>query len=278
MCSVPLSCSQSDASQRRTFNLNEPLVASIDCLNLVGDNSPLCEITGLGCRSNDSRLKRRQLMFARTKNLVTVAAITTCLVSVTGCTNSTDPAESTASVQSTRPSSTTPSVKPTPSPTPKPTPTPVPASSSGPAKNWPVPQMPDVAKEKSEAGIVAFTKYYFELAEYTINTNQSAPLRKMTLQTCTVCGESFIDIADNNKKAGAWFVGAPFNPIITKAVLSQKNGVVALVTQQGEMTAYMSDGTLQGVFPASQKPDPATMLLTWDEGWKVESLEYLDEN
>lgn len=215
-------------------------------------------------------------MFVRLKNLAIAAIAGSIVVGAVGCTPEAETADPTGATQSESPAPT--SAKPTPSPTPKSTPTPVPASSKGPAQNWPVPVMPAVAKEKSEAGIKAFALHYYDLVEYTIQTNDTVPIKKVTMKTCLVCGESYIDPFDNSKKAGSWLVGAPFNMKVTKTILQPKNGIALFTTQQGEIVIYMSDGTLQGKFPASKKPDPGTRLLAWDEGWHVENLEYLYEN
>lgn len=213
-------------------------------------------------------------MFVRLKNLVIAVIAGSILMGAAGCTPEAEPAEPTGATQSESPAPT--SAKPTQSPTPKPTPTPVPASSKGPAQNWPVPVMPAVAKEKSEAGIKAFALHYYDLVEYTIQTNDTVPIKKVTMKTCLECGASFIDPFDNNKKVGSWMSGADFEVVVTRTILQPQNGVVLYTTTQGEMTLFMRDGTLQGTFPATPKPAPMTMLLQFDDGWKVESLEYLD--
>src|SRR3712207_4203337 len=54
------------------------------------------------------------------------------------------------------------------SPTPTPTPTAAykPADASGPAKNVPVPVLPDVAKTETKEGLEAFARYWFQLLSY----------------------------------------------------------------------------------------------------------------
>lgn len=136
--------------------------------------------------------------------------------------------------------------------------------------------MPDAAKVRSEAGIEAFVEYYYELVEYTIQTNDTKPIKQVTKRTCVECASGFIDPFDNNKKAGSWLAGANFGVNVTKSILQPKNGVVLYTSTQAEMVAYMSDGTKQGVFAASDEPFAATILLSWDDGWSVETLEYLD--
>ncbi|WP_139194759.1 DUF6318 family protein [Arthrobacter sp. UCD-GKA] len=215
-------------------------------------------------------------MFAKFKKVMLVFCSGALVLTAAGCGGSAEPLEPTKSPPT--PEATATSSPPTPSPTPsaKPTPTPVAGSSKGPAKNWPIPEMPEAAKKKNEAGIKAFAEYYYELVEYTIQTNDTKPIKQVTERTCVECASGFIDPFDNNRKAGSWLAGADFEITVTKSILQPKNGVVLYTSTQSEMVAYMSDGTRQGVFPASDKPFPATMLLSWDDGWSVETLEYLD--
>ena len=137
--------------------------------------------------------------------------------------------------------------------------------------------MPVAAMKKSEAGIKAFAEYYYALIEYTIQTNDTKPIKQVTKRTCVECGSTYIDPFDNNKKAGSWLAGADIKAVITKTILQPDQGIALYTTTQGEMTLYMSDGTLQGVFPATPKPAPMMMLLKFEKGWLVESMEYLDE-
>lgn len=214
-------------------------------------------------------------MFARPKNLVTVAVITTCLIGITGCNTSTDPAESTAFTQSTQPTSATPSVQPKPSSTPKPTPTPVPASSNGPAKNWPVPKMPDVAKEKSEKGIVAFTKYWFDLVTYSDNTNDTAPIKAVTSRECHLCAKQIIDPVDYNKSVGAWRSGGDIQASMTMAKLINASGFGGFLLQREEITAYLASGKVQASVPKTKKPMVGTLYLQFENGWQVIDLEFI---
>ncbi|RAX50031.1 hypothetical protein DQ353_05795 [Arthrobacter sp. AQ5-05] len=137
--------------------------------------------------------------------------------------------------------------------------------------------MPEAAKKKSEVGIKAFAEYYYALIEYTIQTNDTKPIKQVTKRTCVECGSTYIDPFDNNKKAGSWLAGANIKAVITKTILQPDQGIALYTTTQGEMSLYMSDGTLQGVFPATPTPAPMMMLLRFEKGWLVESMEYLDE-
>lgn len=216
-------------------------------------------------------------MVTKIKKVSLIFCSAALVFAAAGCVGSADPVEPTPTASN--PTATASSSPPTTSPSPsiKPTPKTIPASSTGPAKNWPVPVMADAAKKKTEAGIKAFTEHYYELVEYTIQTNDTKPIKEVTERTCIECATGFIDPFDNNKKAGSWLAGADFGVNVTKTILDSKNGISIFTSTQAEMVAYRSDGTRQGVFAASDKPFPATMVLIWDRGWSVETLEYLDE-
>jgi hypothetical protein len=216
-------------------------------------------------------------MFTKFKQVIIVFSSGTILLAAAGCTGNASPVEPSNSSPASTATAVSSPPPASPSPTTKPSPSPVPASSKGPAKNWPVPKMPDAAKKKTVAGIKAFAEYYYELIEYTIQTNDTKPIKKVSKRTCVECGNGFIDPFDNNKKAGSWMAGASFDVVVTKTILQPSQGIALYTTTQGEMTLYMSDGTLQGVFPATPKPAPLMMLLRFERGWMVESLEYLDE-
>ncbi|MDO5745517.1 MAG: DUF6318 family protein, partial [Micrococcaceae bacterium] len=202
-------------------------------------------------------------MFAKLKSVIGILCASTLMLVAAGCTSNPDPTVTSSSPLG--PTTTLSSSPPTPPPTPsvKPTPKPVPASSKGPAKNWPVPKMPDAAKEKSENGLKAFVKFYYELVEYTIETNNSKPLRAFTDPACNACFEEFIDTADGNKVAGSWITGVDLRPTVTKTVIDGKSGVALITITQGEMLTYASDGTQYATFPAVEVPLPGTMLLLY---------------
>jgi hypothetical protein len=190
-----------------------------------------------------------------------------------GCVGSADPIEPTPTAST--PTATASSSPPTTSPSPsiKPTPKPIPASSTGPAKNWPVPVMPDAATKKTEAGIKAFTEHYYELLEYTITTNESKNLRKITDPSCDACFKEFIDTADGNKVAGSWITGINLRPVVGTAVIDDNNGVALITLTQDEMLVYASDGTQYAKFPAVKNPVKGTILLHFENGWKVQSMD-----
>lgn len=210
-------------------------------------------------------------MDTKLKKVMLVLCSGAVVLSATGCIGNADPVESPTAQPTPATSVSTP--PPSASSTAKPTPTPVPGSSKGPAQNWPVPKMPDAAKEKSVEGLKAFVPYYYELLAYTLNTDDSKPVRKVTHPDCEVCFEEFIKTADGNKVAGSWITGAEFMPQVTRAVIEGKSGVVLYTLMQGEMLVYTSKGKQYASFEASSKPMPGSMILLYDKGWLVQSIE-----
>ena len=211
-------------------------------------------------------------MFSKSRNLIFAAVAGIFLIGSTGCTSAADPTEPPATTQIESSAQT--SVKP--SPVPKPTPTPVPASSKGPAQNWPVPKMPEAAKKKTEAGIVAFTAYWFELVEYSDITNDTVPIKSVTGRSCYLCAKQIIDPVDQNKATGAWRTGGAIETSSTLAKLIGNDGVSGFSVDRKEMTGFTSSGNVQGVFPATVKPMVGTLYVFFENGWQVVDIQFLD--
>lgn len=212
-------------------------------------------------------------MFVRLKNLAIAAIAGSIVVGAAGCTSEAETDEPTGATQSESPAPT--STKPTPSPTPKPTPTPVPASSKGPAQNWPVPVMPAVAKEKSEAGIVAFTEYWFELVAYSDMTNDTKPIKSVTQRSCYLCAEQIIDPVEQNKAVGAWRAGGAIDVAMTMAKVIRNDGIAGFSLHREEIVAYLSSGQVQGILQKTEKPMAGTLYLLYQDGWQVVDLDFI---
>lgn len=213
-------------------------------------------------------------MFVRLKHIFIAAIAGSILMGAAGCTPEAETAEPTGATQSE--SSAPTSAKPTPSPTPKPTPTPVPASSKGPAQNWPVPVMPAVAKEKSEAGLEAFTEYYFELVDYTVLTYDTKPIKEVTERSCYLCAKQLIDPGDRNRGTGNWHVGGRTNLTVNFSKIVKNSGVSGFTFLRDEIQVYLPDGELQMKIPALTKATAGTLHLVFRDGWKVADVEFIN--
>lgn len=210
-------------------------------------------------------------MIGRTKSVILTVCAGALVLGASGCTASADPLPSASPPTA---SASQPSQSATASA--KPTPTPVPASSKGPAQNWPVPKMPEAAKEKSEKGIVAFTEYWFDLLEYMYVTNDTRQIKKVTNPECELCARKFIDPADGLNKNLAWSVGGQIDVEVTLAVMQGLSGAANFRLEQKELVVYSKDGDYYGKMPGTTEPDLGALSLSYDKGWRVSDLRWLD--
>lgn len=156
-------------------------------------------------------------------------------------------------------------------------PTPVAASSDGPAKNWPVPKMPAAAKKHDLEGAAAFSKYYFELIEYTSITTKTSPISRVSLSTCTACQENLIVPSDLNRKNKTWNSGGAYSPTITAAQNSKAgHTTVAFKYEQDKRVVYDSKGKINAVYDPTVEPVYGTFRLVWKAGWKMQSIDIIE--
>ncbi|MDQ0094284.1 DUF6318 family protein [Paeniglutamicibacter psychrophenolicus] len=216
-------------------------------------------------------------MFAKFKKVMLVFCSGALVLTAAGCAGNAEPVEPTKSHPT--PTTTATSSPPTPSPTPtaKPTPTPVPGSSKGPAKNWPVPKMPDAAKERTEAGIISFTEHWFDVLEYMYVTNETEQLKEITRPQCIECAENFIDPADGLANSGAWSMGGRLDAKVTLAVVTDsKSGLANFRLDREDLLIYDRNGEYNGKLPGTAKADVGALVLEYSDGWKVVNLQWLD--
>ncbi|MFF5793153.1 DUF6318 family protein [Paeniglutamicibacter sp. NPDC012692] len=211
-------------------------------------------------------------MIGKTKSVIIALCAGAFVMGTAGCTASAGPAEPSSSPPTA--SISTPSTSSTP--TAKPTPKPVPASSKGPAQNWPVPKMPEAAKKKSEEGIVAFTKYYFELVDYTVLTYDTKPIKSVTEHSCYLCAKQLIDPGDRNRGKGSWHVGGKTTLKVNFAKEVDSGGVSGFTFLRDKTLIYLPSGELQGKIPALTNPAAGTLQMIFADGWKVADVEFID--
>lgn len=137
--------------------------------------------------------------------------------------------------------------------------------------------MPDAAKEKSEAGIIAFTEHWFDVLEYMYITNDTKPLKAITSPYCDLCARKMIDPSDGLSKSGAWTEGGDLSVQVTLAALpSKRSGLANFRLEQDDLLVYSKDGEYNGKLPATEKPDIGALTMDYDNGWKVVDLQWLD--
>lgn len=137
--------------------------------------------------------------------------------------------------------------------------------------------MPDAAKEKSEAGIIAFTEHWFDVLEYMYITNDTKPLKAITSPYCSLCATTMIDPADALTHNKAWSSGGSLDVKITlAAVTGSKAGLANFRMEREDLLIYQKDGTYNGKLPGTETPDIGALVLTYSGGWQVTDLQWLD--
>lgn len=134
--------------------------------------------------------------------------------------------------------------------------------------------MPKAAKEHTVEGAAAFTKYYFDLIEYTTVTNESAPISKVSAPNCELCQDDIIGPAKKNKKNGGWNTGGEFDLSISSA---QKEGAevwVAFKYMQAAGRVYDANKSLKTILEETPEPVTGSFFLGWQGGWRVNSVEF----
>jgi hypothetical protein len=138
--------------------------------------------------------------------------------------------------------------------------------------------MPDAAKEESQEGIAAFTKYYFELVDYTVLTYDTRPIKAVTEQTCFLCAKQLIDPADSNVGQPGWQVGGKTTLRVNFTKLVDGSAFSGFTFHRTKTTIYISEGEVQGEVPATKKPVAGTLHLVYTPSkiWKVADIEFID--
>ncbi|GAA3674518.1 hypothetical protein GCM10023081_11160 [Arthrobacter ginkgonis] len=149
----------------------------------------------------------------------------------------------------------------------------VPATPTSPAKNVPVPELPEAAKEKTPEGAVAFTEFYVELVNYTRTTNSTDQILKRVVETCQTCFEGTINQSEYRREHGLHVVGGGFEIEVLKADIDGKYGTVLAESRLLEFKSYDEDGAWAETSPATDKYLTTFTLQDDGGGWKVLSVE-----
>lgn len=168
------------------------------------------------------------------------------------------------------------SASPSASPTPTLTPSAVykPADASGPAQNVPVPVLPEVAKTETKEGAEAFTKYWFEVLDYSYQTGDVSNLQKITSPNCDYCSK-LTDSVTTNYQGGRWLAGGKFTtPAVSTTFEKASDGNFQVILQvlQTPINYYESAG--KEFRSASKGSNTGNVLLVTFEGgaWHANDL------
>lgn len=151
-------------------------------------------------------------------------------------------------------------------------------TAKGPAVNVSIPKLPTTAKEQSESGASAFAKYYFDLINYTVETNDPEPLKKNTTRECEICGTALIDPAGRAQITGKWQVGGQHKYKVVDIYKPSKNrATVSVRFEVAESVFYTTPGKVES--RNTKSPSKVAALgLEYDSGWKVYTVIFEETN
>lgn len=202
----------------------------------------------------------------RNGRMSVIGALVVASALLTACQGATSPGESSAPP----PSSSAPPSSPTPSASPSPTPKH--ADENGPGENLPVPKLPDAAKEHTEKGAAAFVEFYFDLANYSIEMQDTTKLEKYTSKNCILCGEGIIDQIWYKQDTKQWEVGGLYAwEVLESEIIEDDLGRVFLSLGTDASKLYSKTQGLVDTREAAELT-PAVMTLKFDTRWQVESI------
>lgn len=136
-----------------------------------------------------------------------------------------------------------------------------PSTASGPAVNIPVPGLPIAAKEQSVAGASASAKYYFDLINYTVETNEPDPLKRYSLRECEICGTALIDPAGRAQITGKWQVGGQHTyKVVDIYKPSKDRATVSVRFEVAESVFYTTPGKVESRIPKTTSKVAALSL------------------
>ena len=149
----------------------------------------------------------------------------------------------------------------------------VPATPTSPAKNVPVPELPDAAKAKTPEGAVAFTEFYVELMNYTWATNDIKPILKHTEPSCSACFKGTINHSEYRLKHDIHVVGGDMAAGKLAGDVEDEIGTVFGELAQPAFKSYLMDGEL-----IEESPDVPAQLVTFtlvfeSSFWTVRAIE-----
>lgn len=190
-------------------------------------------------------LRRLRVRVPCSAPAVLACLVATCLT-LSACSSATGDA-----ARSETPSPASPASAP-PGPDPRPTA----ASSNGPARNAPMPELPEAAKTNTKEGFAAFTQYWFDTITYGIETADSGPLRAASAAGCKMCG-SYLTSIEEVANSGGWreaprWTVSEFSSDFVKDASGRMEGVFIL--DESASVVYSAQGVIERRRKAGRLP------------------------
>lgn len=152
-------------------------------------------------------------------------------------------------------------------------PEPVPASSDGPAENWPEPEVPEEASERTEAGVEAALQHWFETRQYARNTGDTTPLEAASYSNCDFCDDQARLIHETHE--GGWVV-QELDVVAEIAVTFEREEIANayFLLDTGAFEIYW-DGELHDEGDGEEGTGWSAALAFEDERWSVADMVYI---
>ncbi|WP_157103201.1 DUF6318 family protein [Neomicrococcus aestuarii] len=148
------------------------------------------------------------------------------------------------------------------------------ATPTSPAKNIPEPVMPAAAKKNTAEGLEAFTRYWFDVANYSQKTSDTKQMMDLCVEDSEFC-EARKKLADQFRERDAWPVGgeATIGKFYTQMKVNRSGYTNAILEiRESGRKIYDSDGLISS---GTLKPSKAGLhsYSVWENGkWKFVGL------
>ncbi|AFR30793.1 DUF6318 family protein [Arthrobacter sp. Rue61a] len=191
------------------------------------------------------------------------------LVLLSGCAGGSAPNSAASQTGPTTASPTSSVSVPAASATPSASPVYKPADATGKAQNVPVPVMPELAKENSEAGLEAFIGYYYAVGNYANETGDISVLGTLSTPECKACAY-FQKASTDSYNNGRWMVGGHMDvPAMEVEWDSRTTSTVVRVQVIQDAISYRNADGSEGRAPEAATNDAFVHVATFEAGWKV---------
>uniref|UniRef100_UPI0028BEFDA2 DUF6318 family protein n=1 Tax=Citricoccus sp. TaxID=1978372 RepID=UPI0028BEFDA2 len=150
-----------------------------------------------------------------------------------------------------------------------------PATETAPAKNVPVPEMPEAVKEPTEEGLEAAVEYWWETEHFLKATGDSSPMGEVSNDDCIACQDLIEDwtwVYDE----GGWAMVDAADIDVRVASVDNVGGTFIFFASEEPGEVFQPDGTrVEGAKSTGSKDIPWTGSATFVEEsdvWRIDEL------